>query len=354
MVRRMLLLLLLLLLLADLSFATVQAQRDGKPQLHTIEQDIVEAARRSTLDIADLPAVFAFVLRSVPERAQVHPTENYYYFRFVHNGTPYTGNIRLAAADRDQGKVHFTYGEQPSDWRPEPDVKHAPLDAGQGVAVTKIAPLTYSVSHRGRTVTFVLNDLSAVKPKDGTLRADERYLGPIFDESGVRFFLVFNARLKVFHYLLDETVNPADELASGAGSEPILIGRRTGFAFYRDGERKVLIGVNERNSRLNTVYDGPFDQLPENFIEGESLRDAMTAADPSAKGRIDRFGNYLDDDGRFLIHPYLLYRDLNDLLVFHRCMTSRRVAEARRPLCFVIDNDEAQRRNLRPLALKRR
>jgi hypothetical protein len=32
----------------------------------------------------------------------------------------------------------------------------------------------------------------------------------VFDESAIRFFLVFNTKLKSFHYTLDETVKPAD------------------------------------------------------------------------------------------------------------------------------------------------
>ena len=47
--------------------------------------------------------------------------------------------------------------------------------------------------------------------------------------------------LNVFHYLLDETAGATDEW-SPAG-DALLIGKRTGFALYRDGERKVLIGV---------------------------------------------------------------------------------------------------------------
>ena len=138
------------------------------------------------------------------------------------------------------------------------------------------------------------------------------------------------------------------------GSEPIQIGKRTGFAFYPFDGRKILVGVDERQSRLNTYLDGPFDQLPENFIEGEALRDAILAADPSVKGKIDRLGNFADGSGRYLIHPYLLYRQAGDLAVFQRCVASKAVAAADRAACFVIDDDEAQRKNPRPLALKRR
>ena len=64
----------------------------------------------------------------------------------------------------------------------------------------RAAPLTYRVTHAAKTVTFVLNDLSGVKPPPDMLKADEKFLGPIFDESAIRFFLVFNSRLKIFHY----------------------------------------------------------------------------------------------------------------------------------------------------------
>ena len=34
--------------------------------------------------------------------------------------------------------------------------------------------------------------------------------GQVFDETAIRFFIVFNTKLKLFHYILDETVKPAD------------------------------------------------------------------------------------------------------------------------------------------------
>ncbi len=335
---------LLVLLLAAASLVAAAAQ-----SVQTAEKEISETP--NALAIANPLAVFGFVLRNVPERAQVYPTENYYYVRFVQNGTPYAGNIRLAAADRDQGKLHFAYGEQPSDRRPAPSVKRAVLDGSHGVAVAKLSPFAYRVTHEGRAVTFLLNDLSQVKPPQGLLRPDERFLGPIFDESAVRFFLVFNSRLKVFHYLLDETVAPADEWETNGA---ILIGKRTGFAFYQDRERKIVVGVNARNSRLNNAFDGPFDQLPENFIEGETLRQAIIAADPGAKGRIDRLGNFSDGSGRYLIHPYMLYRAPRDLAVFQRCMTAKAVPAAQRPRCFVISDGQSRKRKPLPLALQRR
>jgi hypothetical protein len=340
--------------LALLGASIAAASAQDRIHLHTNETEIGEVLRDGGVAIDDPLAVFGAVVKNLPERVQVYPTENYFYFRFTQKGTVYAGNIRLAAADRDQGKVKFSYSERPTDWNADPKNRQAVLGPEQGVTVEKVGPLTYRVSHAAKTVTFVLNDLAAVKPPAETIRADEIFLGPVFDESAIRFFLVFNSRLKIFHFVLDETTPVADQFTVPKGSEPVQIGKRTGFAFYPLDDRKILVGVNERQSRLNTDLDGPFDQLPENFIDGEALREAIVAADPSAKGRLDRLGNFTDGSGRYLIHPYLLYRQTSDLSVFQRCATSKAVATADRAACFVIDDEEAQRKNPRPLALKRR
>jgi hypothetical protein len=50
----------------------------------------------------------------------------------------------------------------------------------------------------------------------------------------------------------------------------------------------------------------------------------------------------------------MLYRELSDLAVFPRCLASKQVKASDRPLCFVIDDQEAQRKNPRPRALTRR
>ena len=52
------------------------------------------------------------------------------------------------------------------------------------------------------------------KPGPQSIGPDEKYLGPIFDESAVRFFLVYNSKLKQFLYILDESGPPADILVT--------------------------------------------------------------------------------------------------------------------------------------------
>ena len=350
-------LMLVALLLVALMAGTASAQERGRqipPRVYTGDNDVTDPLRAGSLAIDDPLAVLSFILASLPVRVQIYPTENYFYFRFLHNGVPYTGNIRLSAADRDDGRLHFSYGVQPTDWGSDPPVKYTVLDASKNVTVRKLAQFEYRVAYGDKAVIFVLNDLSQAKPPGGLLRADEKFIGPVFDESAVRFFLVFNPKVRVFHYLLDESAAVPDKLVSLKSNDRILIGQRTGFAFYRDDNRKILIGVNERNSRLNTAFDGPFDQLPENFIEGETLREAIVAAAPEVKGKVDRLGYLSDGSGRFLINPYRLYRTEADLALFHACVTNKRVKEADRPRCFVISDDQAQRRNPVPLALERR
>ncbi|MCC6888925.1 MAG: hypothetical protein IT536_10350 [Hyphomicrobiales bacterium] len=325
------------LLAALLSAMPAQAEL---PRLYTNEAMVEDVTRKSTLAIDDLLAVFSFVLNSLPARVTVYPTENYYYFWFYHNGNRYAGNIRIDVLDRDKGKVHFAYFKDFTEWSGEPDMKYMLLDGSHGVTVEKLETLLYRVTFRGRSVTFALNDLSKVAPPASVMGPDEKYLGPVFDESAIRLFLLYNTRLKVFHYILDETVPVPDELLPAQSTDRILIGRRTGFAYYRDHrlDRKILIGVFEGNSRSNNYYDGPFDQLPDNFIHDESLRNAILEVEPDLKGKIDRYGIAPDAASRYMIGPYLHYRSEEDLDLFHECATSKRIPADQYYNCFVIDD----------------
>jgi hypothetical protein len=300
-------------------------QDAGAPKLHTNEAYVEEVTQATSLAVDDPMAVFAFVLSGLPDRVKVYPTENYYYFTSIHRGVPYAGNIRIELGDGDKVTVHFVYYQDWTEWREDSPLTHIVLDSSRGVGVEKLDRLVYRLSYGGKSVVFALNDLSQVKPPAGALAPDEKFIGPIFDESAIRFFLVYNSRLKVFHYILDETVNVADEFFQTRRSNRILIGKRTGFAFYRDHRlnRKILVGVYEGNYRLNTYFDGPFDQLPDNFIEGETLRQAILEVSPGLKGKIDRFGSSPSGEVRYLIKPYALYRTERDLYGVDKCARAR-------------------------------
>src|SRR5262245_44442027 len=128
------------------------AQSQQLPRLETNQAYVEEVMRTTTLSIDDPIAVFAFALNSLPDQVKVYPTENYYYFSFLHNGKRYAGNIRLDASNRDEGKVIFAYYEELSEWRDESPVTHIILDASHGVTVEKLERLVYRVSYAQKSV----------------------------------------------------------------------------------------------------------------------------------------------------------------------------------------------------------
>jgi hypothetical protein len=311
-----------------------------RPNLQTNQEYIEELYRDLKAPVGDKKEMLAFVLKTLPDRVKVYPTENYFYFSFYSGGVRYAGNIRLDASDRDKGKLHFAYFIDNVAWKPEQAVNYATMDIVDGVKVDKIERFLYRVTLNERSVLFELNDLSSVRPPENILDSDERFIGPVFDESGLRFFLVYNSKLKLFHYILDETVPVPDDLHRIKATDRILLGTRTGFAYYRDlkRERKILIGVYEGNTLSNNYFDGPFDQLPDNFIEGDDLLKAILEVAPNLKGTIDRFGGSFDGSERFLIAPYMTYRREEDLYAVHRCANGPQGKGARYYECFLVDD----------------
>lgn len=325
---------------AILSCVATFALAQELPKLQTSQDYLEELYRGAKAPVDDRKAMLAFVLNSLPERVKVYPTENYYYFGFYSGGVRYAGNIRLDASDRDKGKLHFAYYIDNVEWQDEFPVNYALMGSEQGVTIEKVERFLYRVTAGGKSVLFELNDLSNVQPPEQALAPDEKFLGPVFDESGIRFFLVFNTKLKIFLFVLDETVPTPDQLMRVKATDRIEIGTRTGFAFYRDlrRERRILIGAYEGNVLANNYFDGPFDQLPDNFLKGDELLQAILEVAPNQKGTLDRFGGNLDGSERFLIAPYTNYRQVTDLLPVHACAVSPRGKSERYYLCFDLED----------------
>ena len=317
-----------------------RASAGALPELHTNQQFIETMQTSASVKIGDIDAVFAMVLGRLGDKVQVYPTENYYYFSFYYGGMTYSGNFRLGVTDRDQGKIHFTYYPTYNGWRRDPIDTYKVYGPEDGVTVAKIGDLDYRVSYRGKSVLFALNDLRGVKPPAEIMNPDETYIGPVFDESGLQFYLVYNSHLKVFHYILNEQNSVADELDRSDVSQRIVIGRRTGFAFYLDKNkpRKILIGVYAENSNVNNYLDGPFDQLPDNFIRGETLRKALVDFEPELKGHITRYGFWKNGESRFLIGPYYYYTDPQELALFDECATSPDMSGEYYYKCFLVQD----------------
>jgi len=318
--------------LAGSATAVVAAQNTIK----TNEAYVQETLRAPEFDIRSIDEVFDYVFSSLNDEVTVYPTENYYYFKFLHGGVPYAGNFRLDTADRDQGIVHFAYFSENNPFVDQEISQHRAYNRQFGVTVEKKDELDYAITAKGRTVLFRLNDLRGVKPTEAQTATGEQYIGPVFDESGVQMFLMWNPATQTFHYILDENVVSESFFQSSASTQ-VKIGRRTHFAWYKDRyrERWILIGVRAAETSLNTYFDGPFDQLPDNFIEGDMLRDALLTLSPEVEGQIDRFGNSLDLKGRMLVDPYILYSDESELAAFDQCAAAA-IDEASYYPCFAI------------------
>src|SRR5438093_262470 len=104
----------LLAVLAAVSVGTARAQE--APALQTNQSYVEEVTRATSINVDDPMAVFGYLMSQLPERVKVFPTENYYYFGFVHNGIRYAGNLRLDAGNRDDGRADFAYFQDTSQW----------------------------------------------------------------------------------------------------------------------------------------------------------------------------------------------------------------------------------------------
>ncbi|MDF1607319.1 hypothetical protein PZ897_03920 [Hoeflea sp. YIM 152468] len=305
-------------------------------EIKTNQSYIRDVLAPASFDINRIDDVFDHIFSSLDGEVTVYPTENYYYFKFLHEGVPYAGNFRLDIADRDQGIIHFAYFSENNPFTEQAISHHRAYNSEFGVTVEKNGELVYAVTRNGRTVVFELNDLRGVEPAEQQIGPGEVYLGPVFDESGVQMFLLWNPDLKMFLYILDETVASEQHFQSDVSSQ-IKIGYRSSFAYYADRylDRWILVGVRAAETMLNTYFDGPFDQLPDNFIKGNALGEALVALSPEVEGQIDRLGNSEDLTGRMLVDPYVLYEEEADLALFDDCAAAAVDTETYYP-CFAI------------------
>ncbi len=315
----------------------------AKLKLHTDQEMIEDLLQPNDLDVANPNAVFEAVFDALPSKVTVYPTESYYYFTFPYKGIIYAGNIRFDAWDQFDGKVHFAYYPEYAYWRKPQDPSYKKLGPNDGLKVTQVNKFLYTIAFKNKTVEFQIPDLSNVKPAPSMLRADETYIGPIWDELGVQFFLIFNKPSKSFLYILND--NPKmDQYEPSSLSPAVRVGNRTSFAFYKDKltDRQILIGDFFGHTQLNDYFDGPFDQLPDNYIQGDTLIDALLQIDPSMKGKVDRYGSDPSGEVRYAITTYKFYGDLADLKPIVDC-AAQKTEPAEYYKCFDSSdaNDEA-------------
>ena len=137
----------------------------------------------------------------------------------------------------------------------------------------------------------------------------------------MQFFLVFNKTAKAFLYLLNETPK-VDRYEPSSVSRAVTVGNRTSFAFYKDKllNRQILIGDFIGHTMLNDYFDGPFDQLPDNYVQGTAMLDAILEVDPGLrKENPDRYGADQTGEFRYGITSYKYYAHVNDLKPIVEC-----------------------------------
>ncbi len=281
----------------------------------------VEGLYVDSLDLEDVDEVFSHIYSKLPEEVHVYPSENYYYFKLYIDKRQIWGNIRLPANIRDDGILSFAYFEfKESQYVTEPRIKLSKFySAADGVVVQEVDPFKWSVEYKGKEVIFNLHQLSQEPPKLFDLGEDEIFIMRTFDESGYQWFLLFNEERNYLFWVLNEEEYIPDYLEPLA--DDLVVGRRSGFAFYVDFEhnyRKVLAAILGDNATVNNYYDGPFDQLADNYVDDTNIAEYLQLAIPTLEGRIDKFGYYLDKDGssRVAVSPYYVYFSSIDLQLY--------------------------------------
>lgn len=254
----------------------------------------------------DPKSVFDYVFSKFPSHSIVYPTETYYYYNFTLQNQTVSGNIRLH--DADKGKIHMGYFDIATH-----EYFHAlTLDQTNGMDIS-IVNDTVKIDYQNKIIWFHINNSWNLPPKDLELLPFEEFIASIYDESSIRFFLLFNNDTNSFYYILNEENGINDELIELR--ESYFKGKETGYVFFHDIEfkRKILIGVKNENILDNNYYDGPFDQVPPRLF----IKEKILAAYPYVmyRGGIDEHGSFLSgESARIAITPYSNYESEDALI----------------------------------------
>jgi len=261
---------------------------------------IFNGRKSNNVDFYDHDAMFDYLFDKIPNYAVVYPTEMYYYYLFSLPGKEVSGNLRLV--ELPNGKLGMGYFDRAD----TSDSEHKMFGFEEGLRVNQLTDNIFKVSYNGKTVFFNLNGMWKDPPEYLDLLPEEEFVSKVRDESGVIFYMLFNTEEKAFYYVLDEEREVTENLEEFENN--ILIGGRTGFAYYYDesNDRKVLFGISRDNIRKNNYFDGPFDQV----YPLMDLRGMIYETYPYTQfgGGIDKHGNFLDRNSvRVAISPYLDY-----------------------------------------------
>lgn len=288
--------------------------------LNTISSQMVS-------NIDDVDSVFEKIFSALPTEVRVLTTENYSYFTFYNSGIEYQGNIRIEQTVREI-QLNFLYNPRPTPWLLNPPAKQKKYRNGDsGFQINELSPFKFEVSFKGAKKVFSHLDVSKTHPPAGFLTANDVFMGQVHDDSGLRFFLVYDKVANTPLYFLDTSTQISEQLAyaersDGKKSKSLRVGMRTGYVFATDPEsRLLLVGVHAGNVQLNNYFDGPFDQLPDSFDGPVTVKNIFSALDPEAAAKMNDKGIFTDGSGiRAVIDPYVTYSDFSMLSEIEYCM----------------------------------
>ncbi len=307
---------------ASQSAAAADKEADGTASGIAVNfnQDFVNQSHLPGLDLSDRDAVLRHIIGAMQDEIIVYPSEGYYYFDFFNEGELIRGNMRFDASFRDEGRVSFVYFKAHGKG-PASDFFHM-LSQDNGVRFTKLSPFLYELRFENYVRKVQIYDAKRELASKPDLPTNEEYVGPGFDESGVRFDVIFDHHAKEFLYQHNTRLGASETFRSVDGDGHLIIGNRTGFAYYNDKEnaRRILIGVSKANVESNSYFDGPFDQLPDSFLDPMHLKGLIEKSNPDTIGKIGAYGTFLSDDSsRYAISPYIEYEGDSDLYAFLQC-----------------------------------
>ena len=215
---------------------------------------------------------------------------------------------------------NFNFEDFPIGSRPR-DAHTKVFNAPDGVFVRERSRFVWEVEHEGKTVAFKFNELRQDRPRLFALDQREVFVQRTFDESGLQFFLLFDRDHNHFVWVLNEEEIVPELLFEIEDNPDFVMGAKSGFVFWIDrehGSRKVLSAIRRASVQRNDYYDGPFDQLADNYARETNVSEYMQRAYPNARDNVDEFGYYLDQVRalRVGISPYYTYADEDDLQAY--------------------------------------
>lgn len=249
----------------------------------------------------DPKGFFSYLFSWIPPYATVYPTERFYYFSTELPGTgEVRGNIRIA--DADKGKISLAYFKTANK-----ETRLLDITEKDGLMVNRISDYIWDITWHGKTVHFRIPETDLTPPQKLRMLPQEEFAGHIHDESGIKFFLLFNQTTNSFYSVLDDENGVADRFTRLDGWHTI--GQRTGFIFYEEPNygRRILVGAHLENVAANNYFDGPGDQVPIRV----NLRDRLHKAYPNTMlgDGVDEYGVYLNKPEwvRIAVSPFHRY-----------------------------------------------